>query len=1002
MLLEVTETAAEEGKRRLDLHTWGGNLKAMPLYKKVGWNWVPKTRVLMENYIPGIISCELFSSFFKRYYWYDALERELSQDPDDTKENGIGIYRYRFSGENGDELKVVIDREAKGICGFSLTLDGKTISAMLKPERHEGYIGFGATEFTLKVKNISKSVMNLSIEKKAIGPLCIEAQQRNRAAIDRGEEFNLAGSFILEDKARHLDRDKNPDEKLKTYCEFNLEIDGAGITLYSGIIPIQPVSLSTGPRYPCLVPGESKELTLILENCTDTPLEGIVQISPDEEAMVQSQRKSFDFESEGIATFEVEVIAQEDIRNKESKIFIEILVKDEDEYKTLRKENLVIPVLDASGALAYQALDNYYILETNSWRMRLHPTPPMEIREIENKITGHRITGWFYLPQLGYPFPDVGSEWSQKELGVKLENNQQSARIILSKDSEERPGLHYQAKYCATQDGLLQISLNLHNKGNSKYDNLGVRIGGWSNERGDKISVPLSKGLYQLVSPEWTGRGQIPKKPEYYEEEWAAVEVNNGNSLIGSVWSHEDIQSIQLARRPMVPTLEYKLDDLPPGVSVEKQLVSLVIGQGRWQKVRKVWSQTRSSCIDIHEKPPIREDIEVKFSNMNEGSFGPGQPILFLDKSSVNQVRIQLEIIHREPIEASGVLQLPGGITASEKEPIEFQTGNFSIEQPYLMELEISCKTDCESFCEGGRIDLSFPDRIVTIPFATIVYDSQANLNYGIESHSGTDLYLVESKDYELGVSPSYCASLVRFGRKGENVFYDTFPEANPFIWDDEHYSGMTPILQGWSIWDWQSAVPKEKWTIEKVQKGPWYGYEMRTLLEHCPEIEGIEVTISHLLLQGVPIVNSCMRIKNRSKKWNSIHYGFRGVPRLGEKAQSEIHTVIEGKRIAYKPTAVSTALRPDSEEGWGAFHNQETNQILGIISNNKSNRALSLSNGGEQVQWITLKDDARLNPGESKNVECFFVVAPSINMVNNLKDMRSNSSDRQHQRENL
>ncbi|TET10572.1 MAG: GNAT family N-acetyltransferase, partial [Candidatus Thorarchaeota archaeon] len=55
LLIEAAKTAAEAGKRRIDLHTWGGNLKAVPLYKRTGYNWVPGTRVLMESHIPGII-----------------------------------------------------------------------------------------------------------------------------------------------------------------------------------------------------------------------------------------------------------------------------------------------------------------------------------------------------------------------------------------------------------------------------------------------------------------------------------------------------------------------------------------------------------------------------------------------------------------------------------------------------------------------------------------------------------------------------------------------------------------------------------------------------------------------------------------------------------------------------------------------------------------------------------------------------------------------------------
>ncbi|MBU7048276.1 MAG: GNAT family N-acetyltransferase, partial [Theionarchaea archaeon] len=45
LLLKALEIAAEKGVQRVDLNTWSGNLKAVPLYKKVGLFWVPHTSV---------------------------------------------------------------------------------------------------------------------------------------------------------------------------------------------------------------------------------------------------------------------------------------------------------------------------------------------------------------------------------------------------------------------------------------------------------------------------------------------------------------------------------------------------------------------------------------------------------------------------------------------------------------------------------------------------------------------------------------------------------------------------------------------------------------------------------------------------------------------------------------------------------------------------------------------------------------------------------------------
>ena len=104
LLIEAAQTAAEAGKRRIDLHTWAGNLKALPLYKRTGYNWVPGTRVLMESHIPGIIGVPLFSDFFEKHNWYDALKQEITQEVDDFVEDELGVFKYRFEGENGDLL----------------------------------------------------------------------------------------------------------------------------------------------------------------------------------------------------------------------------------------------------------------------------------------------------------------------------------------------------------------------------------------------------------------------------------------------------------------------------------------------------------------------------------------------------------------------------------------------------------------------------------------------------------------------------------------------------------------------------------------------------------------------------------------------------------------------------------------------------------------------------------------------------------------------------------
>ena len=73
MLTRMVDWATAHGYRRMTIETWPGNLKSVPLYKKVGFFWAPDTDVHMENYVPRIRQLALAQKFFERHDWYTAF-----------------------------------------------------------------------------------------------------------------------------------------------------------------------------------------------------------------------------------------------------------------------------------------------------------------------------------------------------------------------------------------------------------------------------------------------------------------------------------------------------------------------------------------------------------------------------------------------------------------------------------------------------------------------------------------------------------------------------------------------------------------------------------------------------------------------------------------------------------------------------------------------------------------------------------------------------------------
>lgn len=67
LVLNAVNKTIELGYPRLDLFTWPGNLKAVPLYKKCGFFWEKRDNTChLINLIPTVLKTELFQDFFKK------------------------------------------------------------------------------------------------------------------------------------------------------------------------------------------------------------------------------------------------------------------------------------------------------------------------------------------------------------------------------------------------------------------------------------------------------------------------------------------------------------------------------------------------------------------------------------------------------------------------------------------------------------------------------------------------------------------------------------------------------------------------------------------------------------------------------------------------------------------------------------------------------------------------------------------------------------------------
>ncbi len=115
LVMKAVERTVELGWPRLDLYTWAGNTKAVPLYKKCGFFWEERDdSTHLMNFIPTVLKTEAFEEFFRHAHWYDDSRRKIEVKPDGIKESGFTYFEYLWK-KDGRNLRVQFEKTGRGM-----------------------------------------------------------------------------------------------------------------------------------------------------------------------------------------------------------------------------------------------------------------------------------------------------------------------------------------------------------------------------------------------------------------------------------------------------------------------------------------------------------------------------------------------------------------------------------------------------------------------------------------------------------------------------------------------------------------------------------------------------------------------------------------------------------------------------------------------------------------------------------------------------------------------
>ncbi|MFP3388524.1 GNAT family N-acetyltransferase [Brevibacillus sp. SIMBA_040] len=251
LLARALEQTIQLGWPRLDLYTWAGNTKAVPLYKKFGFFWEDRDdSTHLMNMIPTVLSTEAIAPYFEELDWYHNSTREIVVEPDGRKENDFDYFTYSWAkGETS--LRVEFERRGRGLRLI------ETDDYLLSAEIEKLELVFGR-EYQIQYRIINKSGKPLHV--------LLQGESNEIIRFDYQHELEVTGETTL--SARFFVDEITEEQSVwRTHprVSTHILINGKKALFQVGILPKFPANLTLhvpGISYP----GQRASFYLDVEN----------------------------------------------------------------------------------------------------------------------------------------------------------------------------------------------------------------------------------------------------------------------------------------------------------------------------------------------------------------------------------------------------------------------------------------------------------------------------------------------------------------------------------------------------------------------------------------------------------------------------------------------------------------------------------------------------------------------------------------------------------------
>ncbi len=908
LLLEAISIAARLGLPYLGIDTWSGNERAIGLYKRVGFFWVPGTSVHMENYLPTILRIPGVAGFLGGAHWHDCLVREISLEEDGEKWHGRTVFRYRLERE-GETLEVLVDAAAKAPCAVRLP----EASLELFPSVAEPCVRF---PFSVRFRVENRSDEERTYALFLTGDRGISLSGGELIRLGPGEAHEGEAECVLTEELADL-----PPRRPAPAARLTVLAEAGKVELALGFRSRLPLDISLHPARKAFRPGEVVEVFLVLRNRSGRRLAGEVSLEAEDEVRVEPRSVGIELPPEGEAAVPLRVRGAPGAWRLRPRAAVEGIALALPPFPLLFRGpagGAVGCLLEGSAVLAGAG----FVIEARGFGGRLVLFPEGGVHPLI-----------WQGEELGPPYAPADLGQRRWELGLVREGD--GVELRMRTGSDRFPGLELEKRLRLGRGPVAEISYALVNRGREPA-RVSLRVSHWDlPETPVRIAYVSPEGLVRDVLagfPE--GEGDFPAR---LPEGWLAFELPAEGLVIGLVPEGEVEWACEWGWSWRAPPLE-----VPPGERRVLHRYFLYIGPGDYRAVRDLWGRVSGEVPAPAEPHPF---LWPEFS----------RPILL--RRGKGECAIAVRSGRGRPVRGRFRVVSPAGLRA---EPGE---GEFAARSGSPGEIRI--RFDREGTARAGTGELVLAgageERCFPLPLIPLPH-TLPEVRAGTEG--GRDIFLIAEGGRRLAVAPDFGPGLYSWHEGGVEILRSAFPEPGRFAWLRPWFGGIHPILYPVSLeeWHWPGKLHRERF-----EAAPWRGRagEMElagVVLRARPREEGLRGTEVEVVY-GTPgggMVLTALRVRNLTPVPRELGGGF-----MGFLAPGGTH---EGARME---TPGYVRIRSPFHawwevEGWALVRGRDGSAFLlcappGI--------PIAPWDAGEDGAHLTLDREFRLGPGEERTI---------------------------------